>query len=83
MSRDAEKRAQDRKVRLEKADTLKTMAVKAFRREDYQKALSCYNRAIEFVKDNSMFYCDRALTNIKLRNYEKVFLKIFVVLKIN
>lgn len=72
MSKDADKRAQDRKVRLEKADTLKTMAVKAFRRGEYEKALLCYNRAIEHVKDNSMFYCDRALTNIKLGNFNKV-----------
>lgn len=72
MSKDAEKRALDRKIRREKADTLNTQAIKAFRREEYDKALSCYNRAIEQVKDNPMYYCDRALTNIKLGNYEKV-----------
>ncbi|XP_045765463.1 tetratricopeptide repeat protein 12-like isoform X2 [Maniola jurtina] len=73
VSKDADRRALDRKIRKEKADTLKTQAIKAFRRQEYDKALSCYNRAIEQVKDNSMLYCDRALTNIKLGNYEKVF----------
>ncbi|CAH4035679.1 unnamed protein product [Pieris brassicae] len=73
VSKDAERRALDRKIRHEKADTLKTQAIKAFRRQEYEKALSCYNRAIEQVKDNPMFYCDRALTNIKLGNYQKVF----------
>ncbi|CAG9559856.1 unnamed protein product [Danaus chrysippus] len=73
VSKDAERRALDRKIRMEKADTLKTQAVKAFRREDYDRALSCYNKAIEQVKDNAMLYCDRALTNIKLGNYQKVF----------
>lgn len=72
VSKDAEKRAQDRKVRRERADTYNTQAVKAFRREEYQRALSCYNKAIEQVRDNAMLYCDRALTNIKLGNYQKV-----------
>lgn len=75
MSKDAERRYQNRKVQREKADTLKTMGVKAFRRGEYEKALSCYNRAIEHVKDNSMLYCDRALTNIKLGKFEKVISK--------
>ncbi|XP_045493828.1 stress-induced-phosphoprotein 1 [Colias croceus] len=73
VSKDAERRALDRKIRHEKADTLKTQAIKAFRREEYDRALSYYNRAIEQVKDNPMFYCDRALTNIKLGHFEKVF----------
>lgn len=74
MSKDAERRAEERKVRRERADTYKTQAVKAFRREEYERALSCYNKAIEQVKDNAMLYCDRALTNIRLKNFDKVFL---------
>lgn len=74
VSKDAEKRAQERKIRREKADTFKTQAEKAFRRGEYEKALSCYNKAMEHVRDNSMLYCDRALTNIKLGNYQKVIL---------
>ncbi|XP_023941789.2 tetratricopeptide repeat protein 12 [Bicyclus anynana] len=73
VSRDANQRALDRKIRKEKADTLNTQAIKAFRRQEYDRALSCYNRAIEHIKDNAMMYCDRALTNIKLGNYDKVF----------
>ncbi|XP_050343604.1 RNA polymerase II-associated protein 3 [Nymphalis io] len=72
VSKDAERRALDKKIRQEKADTLKTQAVKAFRRGEYDRALSCYNRAIEQIKDNPMLYCDRALTNIKLENFDKV-----------
>ncbi|XP_028028880.1 RNA polymerase II-associated protein 3-like isoform X2 [Bombyx mandarina] len=71
VSKDAERRALDRKIRREKADTFKTQAVKAFRRGEYERALSCYDRAIEQIKDNPMFYCDRALTNIKLGYFEK------------
>lgn len=72
VSKDAEKRAQDRKIRREKADTLNTIAKKAFGRGDYDKALSCYNRAIEQIRDSPMMYCDRALTNIKLKKFDKV-----------
>ncbi|XP_011551141.3 tetratricopeptide repeat protein 12 [Plutella xylostella] len=72
MSKDAERRFLDKQIRKEKADTFKTQAMKAFRRQEYDRALSCYNKAIEQIKDNSNLYCDRALTNIKLGNFEKV-----------
>ncbi|XP_063533007.1 tetratricopeptide repeat protein 12-like [Cydia strobilella] len=83
VSKDAEMRFQDRKVRRERADTLKTQAVKAFNRGEYEKALSCYNRALEQVRDNPMLYCDRALTNIKLGNFQKVFKDCEWALKLN
>ncbi|XP_068630949.1 tetratricopeptide repeat protein 12-like [Battus philenor] len=83
VSKDAELRAEDRKIRREKMDTLNTQAIKAFRRGDYDKALSCYNRAIEYIRDNHMLYCDRALTNIKLGNYEKVLNDCDLALRLN
>ncbi|XP_030030615.2 tetratricopeptide repeat protein 12 [Manduca sexta] len=83
VSKDAEKRALDRKIRREKADTLKTQATKAFRRGEYDRALSYYNRAIEQVRDNSMLYCDRALTNIKLGNFDKIFADCDMALRLN
>ncbi|KAI8424091.1 hypothetical protein MSG28_002699 [Choristoneura fumiferana] len=83
VSKDADMRFQDRKVRRERADTLKTQAVKAYNRGEYEKALSCYNRAIDQVKDNPMLYCDRALTNIKLGNFQKVFNDCEWALRIN
>ncbi|XP_059056654.1 tetratricopeptide repeat protein 12-like [Achroia grisella] len=83
MSKDAEKRALDRKIRREKADTLNTQAIKAFRRGEYDRALSCYNRAIDQVRDNPMLYCDRALTNIKLGNFKKVFSDCDLALRLN
>ncbi|XP_053603534.1 tetratricopeptide repeat protein 12-like [Plodia interpunctella] len=82
VSKDAEKRAQDRKIRREKADTFNTQAIKAFRRGEYDRALSCYNRAIEQIRDNPMLYCDRALTNIKLGKYDKVFADCDMALRI-
>ncbi|CAH0605563.1 unnamed protein product [Chrysodeixis includens] len=72
VSKDAEQRFEDRKVRRERADTFNTQAIKAYRRGEYDKALSCYNKAIDQVRDNPMLYCDRALTNIKLGKFDKV-----------
>ncbi|XP_047022071.1 RNA polymerase II-associated protein 3-like [Helicoverpa zea] len=83
VSKDAEMRYQDRKIRREKADTLKTQAVKAFRRQEYDRALSCYNRAIEQVRDDPMLYCDRALTKIKLGKFDKVFSDCDMALRLN
>ncbi|XP_041970409.1 tetratricopeptide repeat protein 12 [Aricia agestis] len=83
VSKDAERRALDRKIRREKAETLKTQAVKAFRRGEYERALSCYNRAIDEVRDNPMLYCDRALTNIKLGNFDKVVADCELALRLN
>ncbi|XP_039749465.1 tetratricopeptide repeat protein 12 [Pararge aegeria] len=83
VGKDADRRALDRKIRKEKADTLKTQAIKAFRRQEYDRALSCYNRAIEQVKDNAMMYCDRALTNIKLGKYDKVFIDCEWAIRLN
>ncbi|XP_013200281.2 RNA polymerase II-associated protein 3 [Amyelois transitella] len=83
VSKDVEKRALDRKIRREKADTHNTQAIKAFRRGEYDRALSCYNKAIEQIKDNPMFYCDRALTNIKLGKFDKVFGDCDMALRLN
>lgn len=69
---DSEKRAEDKKVRKERADTFKTRASKAFQRGDYELALSCYNKAIDQVKDSCLLYTNRALTLIKLKKYDKV-----------
>ncbi|XP_075971999.1 tetratricopeptide repeat protein 12 isoform X2 [Anticarsia gemmatalis] len=83
VSRDAERRYEDRKIRREKADTLKTRATKAFRRQEYDKALSCYNQAIEHVRDDPLLYCDRALTNIKLGKFEKVYDDCYWAIRLN
>ncbi|KAF9814098.1 hypothetical protein SFRURICE_000093 [Spodoptera frugiperda] len=83
VSKDAEKRYQDRKVRRERADTLKTQAIKAFRRDEFDRALSCYNRAIEQIRDDPMLYCDRALTKIKLRKFDTVFGDCDLALRLN
>ncbi|XP_018334978.1 uncharacterized protein LOC108743877 [Agrilus planipennis] len=44
VEKDANQRFQDRQIKKEKCETLKTQAVKAFRRGEFEKALSCYNK---------------------------------------
>ncbi|GBP39443.1 Tetratricopeptide repeat protein 12 [Eumeta japonica] len=83
VERDAAERAHDKRVRRERAQTLKTRAAKAFRRGDYSGALSCYNKALEQIKDDPTVYCDRALTNVKLKDYQKVFPDCETALRLN
>lgn len=72
VSIDAENRAADKKIRTEKAETLKTQASKAFKRGEYELALSRYDKAIDQIKDSCLLYTNRALTLLKLKQYEKV-----------
>lgn len=44
VSRDADKRYKDKLVRKEKSETFKKQATLAFRRGDYERALTCYNK---------------------------------------
>lgn len=46
VERDAQRRYQDKKVRREKSDTLKVQGNKAFRRGEYERALTCYNKVL-------------------------------------
>lgn len=71
ISRDADKRYQDRLIRQEKADTLKVRATKAFRRGEFEKAVTLYSQAIEQIRDSCMLYTNRALAYINLNFYDK------------
>lgn len=48
VSKDAEKRYQDKLIRTEKMETFKKRAILAFRRGEYEKALLCYNQVLRF-----------------------------------
>ncbi|KAK5638115.1 hypothetical protein RI129_012410 [Pyrocoelia pectoralis] len=83
ISRDADKRYQDRLIRQEKADTLKVRATKAFRRGEYEKAVMLYTKAIEQIKDSCMLYNNRALAYINLKFYDKAIDDIERALQLN
>ncbi|KAJ8917301.1 hypothetical protein NQ315_002319 [Exocentrus adspersus] len=71
VSKDAEKRYKDKLVRQEKMETFKKQATLAFRRGEYERALTLYTKAIEQVKDSCLLYNNRALTYINLKLHDK------------
>lgn len=71
VEKDAEERFQNRKVREEKASTFKTQALKAFRRGEFERAITCYTKAIEQIKDSPSLYTNRCLAYMNLKFYDK------------
>ncbi|GLV43654.1 uncharacterized protein CBL_07019 [Carabus blaptoides fortunei] len=83
VEKDAKKRFEDKKIRKEKSDTLKIQANKAYRRGEYERALSLYNKAIELIRDSCTLYINRALTYMQLKFYEKAIKDCETALKLN
>lgn len=80
---DAKQRAEDRKMRNERAETYKQIGNGAFKGENYEKALTYFTKAIEFRKDSSVLWNNRALTYLKLKKYKKAISDCEWALKIN
>ncbi|CAH1397018.1 unnamed protein product [Nezara viridula] len=66
VEKDAAERAEQRRLDKIESDRHMKEGNKAFRGEDYDKALSCYNKAIDALRDRSILYLNRALTLLKL-----------------
>ncbi|KAF7995642.1 hypothetical protein HCN44_006749 [Aphidius gifuensis] len=71
IEKDANERAEDRKIRNERAETYKKIGNSAFNKFDYEKAVSYYGKAIEQRKDSTVVWNNRAIAYIKLGLYEK------------
>ena len=71
VEKDAKERADSRKIRNERADTLKRIGNGAFKEGNYEKAVTYYSKAIEQRKDSSVLWNNRALSYIHLGLYEK------------
>lgn len=80
---DAKKRAEDRKVRNERAETLKRIANGAFKEGDYEKAVTYYGKALEQRKDSSVIWNNRALSYMHLGLFEKALHDCEWALKVN
>lgn len=83
VEKDAKQRADDRKVRNERADTFKRIANKAFKEENFEKAVTYYSKAIEQRKDSAMIWNNRALSYMKLGLFEKALHDCDWALKVN
>lgn len=80
---DAKKRAEDRKIRNERAETLKRIANGAFKEGDYEKAVTFYSKALEQRKDSSVLWNNRALSYMHLGLFEKALQDCEWALKLN
>ncbi|XP_046747835.1 tetratricopeptide repeat protein 12-like [Diprion similis] len=83
VEKDAKQRAEDRKIRNERADTFKRIANKAFKEQNYEKAITYYTKAVEQRKDSAMLWNNRALSYMKLGLYEKALHDCDWALKVN
>ncbi|KAL2713596.1 tetratricopeptide repeat protein 12-like [Vespula squamosa] len=71
IEKDANERAADRKIRNERAETLKRIGNGAFKEGDYEKAVTYFTKAIEQRKDSSVLWNNRALSYMNLKLFEK------------
>lgn len=62
---DAKKRAAVKKEREQIAQNFRKMGNEAFRKQEYEKAVNLYSKAIDHVKDSPILYNNRALCYIK------------------
>ncbi|XP_011157329.2 tetratricopeptide repeat protein 12-like isoform X2 [Solenopsis invicta] len=83
MEDDAKKRAEARKIRNERAETLKRIANGAFKEGDYEKAVTYYSKALEQRKDSSVLWNNRALSYMHLGLFEKALHDCEWTLKLN
>ncbi|XP_035720330.1 tetratricopeptide repeat protein 12-like isoform X2 [Vespa mandarinia] len=71
IEKDANERAADRKIRNERAETLKRIGNGAFKEGDYEKAVTYFTKAIEQRKDSTVLWNNRALSYMNLKLFEK------------
>lgn len=83
VARDADRRHRDRQVRTEKMQTFRKRATQAFRRGEFEKALVCYDRSVELIRDSCPLYLDRCLTLLRLELYERAAEDAETALKLN
>lgn len=62
---DAKKRTAVKKEREDIAQNFRKMGNDAFRKQEYEKAINLYTKAIDHVKDSPILYNNRALCYIK------------------
>nr|XP_012139532.1 PREDICTED: tetratricopeptide repeat protein 12-like [Megachile rotundata] len=83
VEKDAKKRAESRKIRNERAETLKRIGNGAFKEGNYEKAVTYYSKALEQRKDSSVLWNNRALSYIRLGLFEKALADCEWALKVN
>ncbi|XP_050490558.1 tetratricopeptide repeat protein 12-like [Bombus huntii] len=83
VEKDAKERAENRKIRNERAETLKTIGNGAFKEKNYEKAVTYYSKALEQRKDSTVLWNNRALSYIQLGLFERALADCEWALKVN
>ncbi|KAK9298751.1 hypothetical protein QLX08_008050 [Tetragonisca angustula] len=83
VEKDAKERTENRKIRNERAETLKTIGNGAFKEKNYEKAVTYYSKALEQRKDSTVLWNNRALSYIQLGLFEKALADCEWALKVN
>ncbi|XP_017053336.1 tetratricopeptide repeat protein 12 [Drosophila ficusphila] len=63
-------RAEARRDRENVADSFRRLGNEEYRRTNYEKAIYYYSKAIQYVADSPVLYCNRALAKIKKRDFK-------------
>jgi tetratricopeptide (TPR) repeat protein len=71
MEVDAEERAKRLRERMRVGNSKRKEGNESFRREEYVKALEFYTEAIEYLPGDSLTYTNRALTYLKMGQFEE------------
>ncbi|XP_011176516.1 tetratricopeptide repeat protein 12 [Zeugodacus cucurbitae] len=71
MEQDAAERTKIRQERERIAQNFRSVGNDAYRKQNYEKAIQMYTKAIEHVKDSPILYNNRALCYLKLRNSKR------------
>ncbi|KAM7363574.1 tetratricopeptide repeat protein 12 isoform 1-T1 [Cochliomyia hominivorax] len=71
IEQDAEERAKNKRERERIAQNFRSLGNDAFRKQNYEKAINMYTKAIDHVRDSPILYNNRALSYMKLKNYKR------------
>ncbi|XP_073819759.1 tetratricopeptide repeat protein 12-like [Musca autumnalis] len=69
--KDADERAKARRERERIAQHFRTLGNEAFRKQNYEKAINMYTKAMDHIRDSPILYNNRALAYMKLKNYKR------------
>ncbi|XP_055690768.1 tetratricopeptide repeat protein 12-like [Lutzomyia longipalpis] len=84
MEKDAARRYAERKERESIAQNLRKLGNVAFRKEEYDKAISMYSKAIDQVRDSPILYNNRALCYMRVGLYKRAIIDCdFVINKLD
>ncbi|XP_016974622.1 tetratricopeptide repeat protein 12 [Drosophila rhopaloa] len=77
-------RAEARRDRESVADSFRRLGNDEYRRTNYEKAISHYSKAIQYVSDSPVLYCNRALAKIKKRDFKQALFDLdYVIFKLD